>query len=239
MGRSARFSDTYCQDGTMNRRCIACLCLLLALATTGCCYRPGFYDPQSGLAYGGGWEPCCGGPFDPFGFWCMVNYSHYGYGGYGWNGAYGYGAGMSVQPPAMYGTPAVGSPACCNHCQHSCSTGACETVVPYDAGSGLPAYSEPVSTPPTYAEPTFVQPMTTMPGTIMPGTITPVPESTPVQTVPPQTVPQQSVPQQSAPQPTVPQTSNGAAATYVYPPPSQPSSSIIPGTAQQPAVQAY
>lgn len=83
--------------------------LALAASVVGCCYRPGYYDPVTGMAYGGYWEPCCGGPFDPFCLWNCANWwgccgygpGYYGYGG--WGGAnYGYGAyGSSLVSPTF------------------------------------------------------------------------------------------------------------------------------------------
>ena len=58
-------------------------CLLvgfLAVSLAGCCYRPGYINHYTGMAYGGSWEPVCGGPLDPFGFWCLVSYGPCGYG---------------------------------------------------------------------------------------------------------------------------------------------------------------
>lgn len=42
--------------------------LLLMISLAGCCYRPGHYDPVTGMAWGGYWEPCCPGLWHPR-FW--------------------------------------------------------------------------------------------------------------------------------------------------------------------------
>ncbi|HUG92947.1 MAG TPA: hypothetical protein VML55_19045 [Planctomycetaceae bacterium] len=44
---------------------VACAMLL-----AGCCYKPCAYDPITGVMYGGGLEPCCCGPLDPFCWFC-------------------------------------------------------------------------------------------------------------------------------------------------------------------------
>lgn len=70
--------------------------LLLAVSVTGCCYRPGYYDPVTGMAWGGYWEPCCPAPWPH----CW---------GYGCGPA---GAGFGPGPVSPYygGTPTYGGP---------------------------------------------------------------------------------------------------------------------------------
>lgn len=54
--------------------------LCLAFSLVGCCYSPGYVDSSTGVAYGGGAQPC--GIPDPFAliFGCGC------FGGCGWNG---------------------------------------------------------------------------------------------------------------------------------------------------------
>jgi hypothetical protein len=48
--------------------------LLAGVSMVGCCYRPGYVDPCSGVCYGGFWEPTCGGGggscLNPFKWFC-------------------------------------------------------------------------------------------------------------------------------------------------------------------------
>jgi len=62
----------------MKRLLLLSAALFALFHTVGCCYRPGCVDPCTGMAYGGAWEPRCGGPLDPLGVMCAINY---GYGG--------------------------------------------------------------------------------------------------------------------------------------------------------------
>jgi hypothetical protein len=44
--------------------------IAFSVLLAGCCYKPCAYDPITGVMYGGGLEPCCCGPLDPFGLFC-------------------------------------------------------------------------------------------------------------------------------------------------------------------------
>lgn len=54
----------------MKRICQAAAALALTVLVAGCCYKPCAYDPITGVMYGGGLEPCCCGPLDPFCLFC-------------------------------------------------------------------------------------------------------------------------------------------------------------------------
>jgi hypothetical protein len=54
----------------MKRICHLVAALALAGLLAGCCYKPCAYDPITGVMYGGGLEPCCCGPLDPFCLFC-------------------------------------------------------------------------------------------------------------------------------------------------------------------------
>ena len=82
MGRDgpivANFYSHGRQDGTMKRFYFAALALFALFSSVGCCYRPCSVSPHTGLAYGGGWEPMCGGPLDPLGLWGAGNCFNHG-----------------------------------------------------------------------------------------------------------------------------------------------------------------
>ena len=96
--------------------------LFLAITLAGCCYSPGYYDPVSGVSYGGGLEPC---PLpDPLG---LFGCPHCG------------------MPRGWWGpSPGWTAPGCCNICGNAVSgcyhdnvtSGCCPT--PYGADSSLP-----------------------------------------------------------------------------------------------------
>lgn len=47
--------------------------LFLVVSMAGCCYRPAYVSPASGLPYGGSWEATPGGPLDPVWFTGVPN----------------------------------------------------------------------------------------------------------------------------------------------------------------------
>lgn len=51
----------------MKRVLAGYLLTVLAISSVGCCYQGMHCNPQTGMMYGGGLSPCCGGPLDP---WC-------------------------------------------------------------------------------------------------------------------------------------------------------------------------
>ena len=52
------------QDETMKRLMQSVAGLVVAISLAGCCCTQGYVDPNTGIGYGGGWEPC--GFVDPF-----------------------------------------------------------------------------------------------------------------------------------------------------------------------------
>lgn len=90
-----------CDDGkeTMKRIGLTSLLLFVVTSSVGCVYSPGYMDPYTGIPRGGTWRPVCGGPADPLGIGCAINYGNpygqvpYNYSypnvgrGYGWPNA--------------------------------------------------------------------------------------------------------------------------------------------------------
>ena len=139
----------------MKRFCLIGICLFASMTSVGCFYHPAAIDPMTGLAYGGVWEPVCGGPLDPLGLWCWVSgggvyapWNHYG--GYpgvvGPNNIYGnspyntsgFSPYMSYPPGAIIEDPC----------------GGCGNVIPTFQGTlqGPVEYTYPPSVPPTERE---------------------------------------------------------------------------------------
>ena len=94
---------------------IAGLCVAVSLA--GCCFSPGYVDSCSGVAYGGGLQPCA--IPDPFALLFGCGYwGGYGYGGYG------------------CGSCGVAAASCTPACGPTCGTGGC--VSSYGGGIAIP-----------------------------------------------------------------------------------------------------
>lgn len=130
------------------KRIAGCLFVgVLAVSLTGCCYNPGYISPYTGIPYGGSWEPVCGGPLDPLGFWCAVNYGVFGYGNPYVGSSYPAYSSYGVPFPAVSGAGMAGCNDGCEVFSGPCNTcSAMGAAMPQQpCGQGGPCHSAPKS----------------------------------------------------------------------------------------------
>ena len=60
-----RSSFALLREEAMKRFAQSLAGLILMCSMVGCCWRPGYVDPCTGICYGGFFEPICWGPLDP------------------------------------------------------------------------------------------------------------------------------------------------------------------------------
>ncbi|MBW3543584.1 MAG: hypothetical protein KY476_25315 [Planctomycetes bacterium] len=143
----------------MYRTFAAAALVVLSGSLVGCCFKPVTYDPVTGVMYGGGLEPCCCGPLDPFCLFCngceQPLYPRF-WPWHLWGGCglgQGFGCGMGCGAGCGLGCEPVADCACGG----GCHCGSPHTVLgapPYGGGY----YPQPMPGPAYWSDPAMMAP---------------------------------------------------------------------------------